>query len=277
MRIRRRFIDVPGGQVHCREAGGGGVVPLVLLHPSPGSAKMLEPLLAAVATRRRSIALDTRGNGDSTPLAMADPAIADFARATLEALDGLGIDRFDLFGSHTGASIAMETAIAAPARVRRLILCSMGLWDAARQASHLARNTPDFTPDLDGTQFTRVWHYCRDQYLFWPWYERTAEARRAIGLPPAQELHDFALEVLKASASYHMSYRAVARHPKRERLTLIRVPTLVTSARSDSLIRYLDEMHRLVPGAARAEVDEMESEAGLAQAARLYDEFLDRP
>ncbi len=272
---RRGFIDVAGGQVHYREAGAGGPVPLVLFHPSPGSGKMLTPLLREMARTRRTLALDTRGNGDSTPLALPDPAIADFAAAALEALAALGIGHFDLFGTHTGASIAMEAAIQAPGRVRRLIIDSMGLWDARKQADYIAHNSPEIAPDLMGSQFLWAFNYCRDQYLFWPWYERTREARRDNGLPAPEVLHDFVVEVLKALPSYHLSYRAAARHPKRDRLPLIRVPTLATSHPGDSLIRYLDEVAALIPGAGKAIAADPETPEGAAIAAPCYSAFLD--
>lgn len=273
---RRGFVDVTGGQVHYREAGQGGVRPLVLLHPSPGSGKMLTPLLRQMAQTRRTLALDTRGNGDSTPLDRPEPDIADFAGAVLEALDGLGVGSFDLFGSHTGASIAMETSIQAPHRVGRLILDSMGLWSPQRREDYLARNSPPIIPDLTGSQFNWAFHYCRDQYLFWPWYERTAEARRPGGLPAPEILHEFVVEVLKAYDSYHQSYRAAARHPKRERLPLITVPTLVTSSPTDMLIQFLDEMAALTPGARKAIVADPETEPGAAIAAPIYAAFLDQ-
>ena len=47
--IRRGFADVGDGQVHYRVAGpppgAPHGTPLVMLHPSPGSSKMLEPLI----------------------------------------------------------------------------------------------------------------------------------------------------------------------------------------------------------------------------------------
>lgn len=276
--LRRGFVDVPDGQVHFREAGRGNALPLILLHPSPGSGKMLCQLLLEMAKTRRTIALDTRGNGDSTPLSISAPEIADFALATREAVDALGIREFDLFGSHTGASIATELAILAPDRVRHLIIDSMGLWDANRQTEHLAKNSPTVAPDLMGAQFNWAWHYCRDQYLFSPWYERTAAARRTIGLPPPEVLHDLVVEVLKALGTYHMSYRAAARYPKRDRLPLLSVPTMVSSCPTDMLVQYLDEVAGLVPSAQRALVEDPETADGAAVAAKIYARFLsDRP
>ncbi|MBL8702729.1 MAG: alpha/beta fold hydrolase [Alphaproteobacteria bacterium] len=271
---RRRFVDVADGQVHYWEAGRADGRPLLMLHASPGSARMLRPLMRALAPQRRVIALDTRGNGDSSALAAPAPEIPDFARATLDAATALGLDRFDLYGTHTGASIATEAALIAPERISHLILESMGLWDASRQAVHLERNAPDVAPDLIGTQFHWAWNYVRDQHLFWPWYERTAEARLARGLPEAAALHDEVVEVLKALTTYHRSYKAAARYPKRERLARLAVPTLVASAESDALHRYLDEMHALVKSSRRVLLRELETPAGLAEASRAYGAFL---
>jgi pimeloyl-ACP methyl ester carboxylesterase len=68
-RIRRGFADVAEGQVHYREAGQSaqGGLPLLMLHASPGSAKLLEPLMGELGRRRRVVATDTLGNGDSSP------------------------------------------------------------------------------------------------------------------------------------------------------------------------------------------------------------------
>jgi pimeloyl-ACP methyl ester carboxylesterase len=65
--IRRGFVEIAEGQVHYRTAGWDRPgVPLMMLHPSPGSARMLEPLMGVFGQERRVIATDTLGNGDSS-------------------------------------------------------------------------------------------------------------------------------------------------------------------------------------------------------------------
>jgi len=44
------------------------------------------------------------------------------AATMLEAVSGLGIDRFDLMGTSSGATIALSAALTAPERVRALVL-----------------------------------------------------------------------------------------------------------------------------------------------------------
>lgn len=273
--IRRGFLDVPGGQVHYRTAGEGGT-PLVMLHASPGSARQLEHLIRPLSAGRRVIALDTRGNGDSTPLPIEAPGIPDFAAATIAALDAAGLARCDLYGTHTGASIAMEVAIAQPQRVRRLVLDGMGLYGVAEQEELLRTYAPAMAPDLEARHLMWAWHFCRDQFVFWPWFKRQAANVRSVGLPAPGALHAMVLEVLKALGSYHMSYRAAFRHPKRERLALLRVPTLACCPADDMLRPHLDEMAALVPGAQKAELPGEATPGAAAASAAIIAGFLDR-
>lgn len=277
--IRRGYVDRDGGQVHYRMiAAASERPPLALIHQSPGSSKQLEGLMRALAASRSVVAPDTAGNGDSDPAGTPSPGIADLAAVAWGALDQvLPPGRFDLCGSHTGASIAVEIALAQPRRVRRLVIDGMGLYAADEQAEVLQRYAREIVPDLEGTHLLKVWHFCRDQYLFWPYYNRTADGRLPNGLPDAEELHDFVVEVLKAMRSYHQSYRAAFRHPKRDRLPLLRLPVLVTCSPSDMLRRYSADVAALIPGARTADLPLWSDPAYHAGAAAEIARFLDEP
>lgn len=249
--VKRRFVDTADGQVHYREAGAGGT-PLVMLHPSPGSAKVLEPLIAALAAKRRVLGVDTLGNGDSSPPREENPDLGCFVRGHVRALDALGIERFDLYGSHTGANIACEIAIAHPGRVRRLILDGVSLYAPQERAEMLERYARPVQVDPFGSQILFLWNFVREAYLFWPWYKPDAAHARQVGLPSADELHDKAVEVLKAARTYHLSYRAAIAYDKEARLPLVRVPTLLACMRSDMLFEYFERVKALMPQAESA-------------------------
>ena len=274
--IRRGFVDVASGQVHYRESGRPHGRPLVLIHASPGSSLMLAPMIEAFGATRHAIASDTMGNGDSSGAMDAQPTIPDFAGWHLEALDALGIERFDLYGTHTGAAVAMEIAIAAPQRVKRLILDGVGLYSADEQTDMLARYAPEVKPDLHAAHLMWAWHFVRDTYMFWPWYHTDAAHRRAVGLPSAEVLHEKLVEVLKALTTYHKSYRAAFLHDKRERLPLIRVPVLAACAKTDMLARMFDEFCSLVPQAERAWTPGIGTPEALAETVAIFSRFLDQ-
>jgi len=276
--VKRGFVDIGAVQVHYRRAGQAGARPLVMIHASPGSSKQLSGLVTALAALGHDvIAPDTAGNGDSAPIGGEHPEISDLAAHTLAALDGMGLGEFDLYGSHTGASIAMEIAIARPDRVQSLVLDGMGLYSGAMQSEVLAQYAREIQLDTEATHLMKVWHFCRDQYLFWPYYNRTAEGRLPNGLPPAQELHEFVVEVLKAMGSYHQSYRAAFRHPKRGRLPMIKVPTLVCASSSDMLRGYFEEVAALVPNAQTAELPPWNTDDFHPGVAAIVHRFLSGP
>ena len=105
-RITRHFVTVGTRRVHYRRAGSGP--PVVMLHPSPSCSGSLTGTIDVFAKAFTAIALDTPGYGLSDLLPMEQPEIPDFAEALAETLDALGIERCGVFGSHTGASIAIE-------------------------------------------------------------------------------------------------------------------------------------------------------------------------
>lgn len=242
--IRRRFADLPHGQIHYREAGQGRGNPVLLLHSSPGSSRQLERLIASLAADHHVIAPDTPGNGDSTPLPAGE--IADLAAALHAFLDVIGLPAAHVHGTHTGAAIAAELAIRAPARVRTLALDGVSLLEGEALATFLERYAPDFAPDLEGSHLARAFQFCRDQFLFFPWYERTAAASRGGGLPSASDLDALVVEVLKSGRSYAANYHAAFRWEARTRLPLVACPLLLMASTADPLF----EATRTVAGDA---------------------------
>ena len=276
--LRRGFVDVSEGQIHYRTAGeAGSRLPLVMLHPSPGSSKMLEPLIQRFAASRQVFAPDTLGNGDSSAPAADNPDLGYFANAHLRGLDALGLDRCDLYGGHTGAGIACEIAIRAPDRVRRVIFDGMSIYSDAERDDMLRNYAPELTADHSGMQIQWVWNFVRDAYLFWPWYRRDAAHVRDVGLPPPEVLHDKAVEVLKAYRTYHLSYRAAIAYDKVARLPSLTTPALVACAGNDMLIRYVDQVAALLPQAIHVLTPGLLTPAAAAETVAIMTEFLDAP
>ena len=278
MGIRRGFVDVREGQIHYRSCGtsAGNTPTLVMLHASPGSAKSLEPLMQNLGRTRAVVALDTLGNGDSSAPIPEVPDIPYFAQGALQAIDGMDLQTFDLYGTHTGASIAIEISVTNPKRVRKLILDGVSVFtDAARQEM-LIRHAPIMKPAEDGSHLVWSWHFVRDRFLFWPWYERTRAHRRDIEFPSAEALHDMTLEVLKALRTYHLSYNAAFRYRKQERLPLVAVPALITTAVTDMLYPQLEEAARLLPGCSKAPNQGYFTDKEAAETTALFTAFLDK-
>jgi pimeloyl-ACP methyl ester carboxylesterase len=73
-----------------------------------------------LSLRHRVLAPDLRGHG-GTSLGDPDGSLRQLATDVVTLLDTLGLDRVDLAGFSLGGTIALQVAIQAPGRVRRLI------------------------------------------------------------------------------------------------------------------------------------------------------------
>jgi pyruvate dehydrogenase E2 component (dihydrolipoamide acetyltransferase) len=92
--------------------------PLVLLHGVATSRLVWSRVIAPLARRRRVIALDVPGFGESAP---AGPGF-ELERVADMLLDGLGLQRFDLVGHSLGGAVAVATAARHPDAVEKLVL-----------------------------------------------------------------------------------------------------------------------------------------------------------
>jgi len=236
--IERRFVDTSLGQFHLRCSRGServDALPLIMLHASPASSLTLVPLIKGIGKNRRCFAPDTLSFGDSAPPPLNEPEIEDYAVWVMQAIDALGIEKFHLYGSHTGAHIAVEAAIQQPDRLERLVLDGIAMFTPEEKCDVLENYAPEIVPDVIGSQFNWAWHFIRDQVLYFPYYHRDTAHSRGSDMAKPEMLHDLTVDVLKAVQTYHRGYRAAFRHDDRARLPLLKHPTLVMADRSDPL------------------------------------------
>jgi pimeloyl-ACP methyl ester carboxylesterase len=115
-------VTVSGIRIHCIEAGGPGVEPLLLMiHGWAGSAADWGPLLRALPVRLRAIALDLPGCGlsDKPDAAYDMPWFLDILHGLCSAV---GAARVVLAGHSMGGQIAVHFASRYPDMVEKLIL-----------------------------------------------------------------------------------------------------------------------------------------------------------
>lgn len=97
---------------------------LVCLHGAGGSHTHWGHVLQGLSDRARVIAPDLPGHGRSEPPPLG--SVATYGAWVAGLLDALGVERALLAGHSMGAAIALEAAIAAPARVAGLALVGAG-------------------------------------------------------------------------------------------------------------------------------------------------------
>jgi len=235
MNIDRAFVRIAEGLVHYRYCGRKNrkQLPLYILHASPASARALEPLIHELASARHVIAPDTLGNGDSAAPAEEAPDIDYFANSVIRILDTLGIEKVDLYGSHTGARTAAELSASYSKRVGKVVLDGITEYEPDFKRILLANYAPDMEPDEFGRHLIWAFQFIRDQSLYGPYFMRDSAHALKRPIRPAENLHYHVVDVLKAITTYHKPYRAAFRYPARERLPLITVPAMVIMSEDD--------------------------------------------
>ncbi|MGF7150428.1 pimeloyl-ACP methyl ester carboxylesterase [Sphingomonas zeicaulis] len=272
--IDRAFLRLAEGLVHYRFAGDPAPAkrPLYMAHAGPVSSLWLAPLAAELARGRQVIAPDMPGNGDSSPPARPDTDIGYYADCALRTIDALGLEQIDFYGSHTGAMIGVEFARRNPARVGRLVLDGVVLMDPVERQRMLDNYAPAMKPDAHGGQFGWAYQFCRDMFLFYPYFDRDAAHRTGNGVPPPEVLHPFVVDVLKALTTYHCAYRAAFAYDMAAALAESRHDLLLVCAASDPTHADLPKAAALRPDAA---VTLFQAGERPAQIARRIAAFLD--
>ncbi len=250
----RGYTGPAGAQVHYRERGSGR--PVVLLHQTASSSLMWERVMAAFPGGYRVLALDTPGFGDSDPLAVATPAIGDYAQRLAGALTELEVSGAILVGHHTGAVIAGELAAAAPELVSGVVL--LGPVVIANR-------------DEEREQLDSYLHWDVDARGDWVRDKIIPRLHLSVTRDDPVHMEREMIAYLQAGASYTDAYHAVYTYRAAERLPLIKAPLLcaVGEAEFAPLQRWAAAARAVVPGGRHLTLAGLGSEMAFEEPARV--------
>ncbi len=263
--IRRGYVDLGarwnGCQLHYRTAGRaqGRVPALILLHQTPSTSAMYEPLLRVLGRQFWVIALDTPGFGESDALDGAF-SISRAASALAAAARLLGAEPAAWFGHHTGAALALQVAHDFPGQVERLMMSGPCLLDSDMQ-QRLPKAVATIAAAPDGSHLGAIWARVR---------------AKDLDAPVATHQRD-ALAGVLAGKHYEAAYRAVVAVDTAAQLQALALPTLVFAGTNDPLYPQLDKAYRLLADGHKAEVRGARTficERNVEEVARLVTEFM---
>ncbi len=122
--IPYEFLELPTqwGRTHLIMCGQKDGPPLVLLHGMHLSATMWFSNIAALSRNYRIYAVDTLGGVGRSVVVQPLKSRADLAGWLTEVLEGLGITQPHLLGHSYGGWLALNFALKASERIKRLIL-----------------------------------------------------------------------------------------------------------------------------------------------------------
>ncbi len=112
-----------GHKIYFEEGGDPAGVPVVFLHGGPGSGCKPGHRQFFAPDKYRSVLIDQRGAGKSTPFGGVDDNTTQALASDLERVrEHLGIDRWVVFGGSWGAALALYDAQTFPNRVLGMVL-----------------------------------------------------------------------------------------------------------------------------------------------------------
>jgi proline-specific peptidase len=238
---------------------GGGAdheqVPLLALHGGPGIPHdYIENLADLASDSRRVVLYDQLGCGRSDqPEDLSFCRVERFVEELGIVRRALDLDRIHLLGQSWGGMLAIEYMLTQPEGIVSLILAStlssMPLWIAEAnrlrealppevQATLLRHEQADTLDDPEYMQATQVFY---DRHVI-----------RLKPIPPhVQRAMDQAGQVyltMNGPTEFHV-IGTIKDWDRTNRLSEIRVPTLITSGRSDESTPLLNEvLHKGIPG-----------------------------
>ncbi len=203
--IKKTYIDVNGVQLHARVAGSGP--PVMLLHASPLSSAFMLGHIDRLQKQFQVIAVDTPGYGNSDPLPAAPASLNDYAGHLLAAAETFGLGSFRLYGTATGAQIALAMAKHAPERITKLVLDNCAHFDESIRNKWIKSYFPDLTPQADGSHWHTAWDIATAQFQYFPWHIQSALTALNRPPPPPEMITQMALGFISSTPAYHTAYR----------------------------------------------------------------------
>lgn len=114
-------VTVKGADIFVKQVGQG--VPMLMLHGSPDTGAMWEPVIERLKNKVRCIAIDLPGFGRSTMPANFDMSVDNFAEVVNGLLDALGIQEpIYLLSADFGSHYAQPFLVKYPQRVRGVVV-----------------------------------------------------------------------------------------------------------------------------------------------------------
>lgn len=238
--IQQQFVKIGQQLVHFRYAGQGK--PLVLLHPSPSSSKMFEPLINSLSPHFLVIAPDTIGYGKSQPLQLEMNTMSDYAQFLKQFLAYIGLQKVAIYGSATGAQMGIRFALEFPELVEHLYLDNAAHFTEQQRSDILLHYFPDLTPRVDGSHLDKIWEITTHLFKYFPWFKKTPEfALNRPALPPVV-LHQIVKDFIETGAGYSRAYRAAFEHERAEYVQQLQVPTTIFDWSASIIRPYVKQL-----------------------------------
>ncbi|KAA1244949.1 alpha/beta fold hydrolase [Aquimarina sp. RZ0] len=238
--ITKKYIQIGTKKVFVQILGTGPAI--ALLHPSPHSSNMLLPLAQQLAENYTVICIDTPGYGKSDPLEEAPKNVGVYTKVIHKLFKVLGLERIALYGTATGAQIAIRYSLKYPEDISHLFLDNSAHFNDDFRADILKHYFPDFTPQMDGSHLTKIWTMVSHMVQYFPWCFQKDEY--ALNRPSisAEVLQIISMDYLKTGMTYHYAYKVAFEHERAEYVQQLEVSTSIFRWNGSIIAQYIDDL-----------------------------------
>lgn len=249
------MIAVPGGNVWFKRVGGGAGLPLLVVHGGPGLPHTYLRSLERLADEREVVYWDQLGCGKSDR--PSDRELWTMQRSVAEmrsVVQGLGLNRFHIFGNSWGGMLAQQYALDVPSGAASLTI-SNSIASIPQFAEMVARLKSGLDPatqsaierhEAAGTTYTaeyqaaiRTWnetYLCRLR----PWPPELLAAFAEMGTD--------IFETMFGPSDFRI-VGTIRDWDVFDRLAEIRLPTLILAGRFDECApEHMWDMHQRIAG-----------------------------
>jgi pimeloyl-ACP methyl ester carboxylesterase len=238
--MEQKFIITKGIRIHYRQMGEGE--PIILLHASPRSGKMLENFGKILAETFQVIIPDLPGYGfsDAIPQKVNNLyEVVPYLKAFSEALN---IENPSIYGTATGAQLGIAYALTYPLDVKNLFLDNPAHFSENEHQQISEKYFIDLSPKSDGSHLVNLWNHAKDSMMYFPWYDHSEEAQFSKTVPSDVVIADTVQAYIVAGERYDELYRAAFLHERAEKIQQLSVPTVIFKWKASILLKYIDAL-----------------------------------
>ena len=195
-----------------------------------------------LAPQGRVLAIDTPGYGGSDALPSPPTSMADYVAPLHALLQAVAGPHCVIYGSATGAQLAIAYATQHPQAVVHLMLDNAAHFNDAQRAAILARYFPDVTPRGDGSHLMAAWQMVAQMAEFFPWFMADEAHRVGTRQATAAEVHAGVQELLAAGPGWALAYRCAFEHERAAHVMALKVPTTLCRWAASILLPHIDRL-----------------------------------
>ncbi len=194
-------------------------------------------------------AFDTPGFGLSEPLPLETMDVSDLADALAETLEALGMPRCAIYGTHTGAAIALELGVRHPERVTGLVLDGVPAFSNDETADLFDNYFQKIPVDNLGGHYAATWTRFRDQSIWFPWNKREPAHLNEYDLAAPEDTDLWVSMYFEGADTYAPAYRAACFYSTRAlaAISALTVPAVFMAVPTDMLHPHLARFPALRP------------------------------